>query len=57
MLEELHNKQQREGLTETELGTLMRSIQEYERQMMVHAQAVSLLKERGHDISELISTS
>jgi hypothetical protein len=53
-LEQLNHKQQREGLTEVEAGTLEQLVQEYERMMLLRAQAAVLLKERGYDISNLV---
>jgi hypothetical protein len=50
-LEELHLKQQREGLTEPERQTLVDLVRQYERNLLVRAQAAALLKQRGHDIS------
>lgn len=52
-MEDLHLKRQREGLNETETQTLAGLVRQYERAMLVRAQAVALLKQRGHDISEL----
>jgi hypothetical protein len=53
-LEALHHKRQRDGSTATEerLAELMR---QYERHLLVRAQAAALLKERGHDVGELVS--
>ncbi len=52
-LEQLHLKQQREGLSETEAQTLLGLVRLYERAMLVRAQAAALLRQRGHDVSEL----
>lgn len=52
-LEELHLKQQREGLTEVERQTLHGLVQQYERNLLVRAQAAALLKQRGYDVSSL----
>jgi len=54
-LESLHLKRQREGLTEAETQTLSGLVRQYERTMLVRAQAVALLKQRGHDVSHLIA--
>jgi len=51
--EALHFKRQREGLTEAESYTIAGLVRQYERAMLVRAQAAALLKERGHDVSEL----
>jgi plasmid stability protein len=48
LLQELHDKRQREGLTESEAQTLAGLVKEYERAMLVRAQAAALLKQRGH---------
>jgi plasmid stability protein len=53
-LESLQLKLQREGLTDTESGQLSQLVYQYERQMLVRAQAAALLKQRGHNVSELI---
>ncbi len=54
-LEALHHKRQREGLTESEAQTLAGLVRQYERAMLVRAQAAALLKERGHDVSSLVA--
>ena len=54
-MEELHLKRQREGLSEAEQQTLAGLVRQYERAMLVRAQAAALLKQRGHDVSELIA--
>ena len=53
-LEALHLKRQREGLTEDEASTLAMLVRQYERFMLVRAQAASLLKQRGHDVASLV---
>lgn len=55
-LEVLHVKQQREGLTNADSQELAELVRQYERQMLVRAQAAALLKERGHDVSELVKS-
>ena len=50
-LEQLHLKQQNVGLTETEIETRDHLIQQYEKNMLVRAEAAVLLKQRGFDIS------
>ena len=52
-MENLHLKRQREGLIEAEAQTLAGLVRQYERAMLVRAQAAALLKQRGHDVSEL----
>jgi plasmid stability protein len=54
-LEELHLKKQREGLTEAESQALAGLVRQYERAMLVRAQAAALLRGRGHDISGLLT--
>lgn len=52
-LQTLNYKRQREGLTEEEAQKANNLLWEYERIILVRAKAISLLKERGQDISEL----
>jgi plasmid stability protein len=54
-LENLHLKRQREGLTAAETQTLAGLVRQYERAMLVRAQAAALLKQRGHDVSSLVA--
>jgi hypothetical protein len=54
-MECLHLKRQKEGLTETETRTLAGLVRQYERAMLIRAQAMALLKERGHDVSEFLA--
>lgn len=54
-LQSLHFKLQREGLSEDERHLEARLVDEYERAMLMRAQAAVLLKQRGHDITELAS--
>lgn len=54
-LESLHEKRQREGLDSAEAQTLAGLVRQYERHMLLRAHAAALLKERGFDVSELIS--
>lgn len=54
-LEALHFKQRDEGLSQEEEATRAKLIQEYEWTMLIRAQAASLLKDRGHDISSLLT--
>ena len=51
-LEMLHDKQQREGLTEEERTEEQALIQLYRETQLVRAQAVALLKQRGYDVSD-----
>lgn len=54
-LESLHEKQRNQRLTPAEEEVRARLIREYERAMLIRAQAASLLKSRGHDISSLLT--
>jgi uncharacterized protein YnzC (UPF0291/DUF896 family) len=56
-LERLNRKQQREGLTDTEIQAQATLLRQYERAMLVRAQAASLLKQRGHDVSGLLQSA
>lgn len=53
-LESLHDKRQREGWTEIEAQTAADLVRQYERYMLVRAQAIALLKQRGHDVLRLL---
>ena len=53
-LEFLHHKRQREGLTAAERDEDTTLLAQYERYLLVRAQAAVLLKQRGFDVSELI---
>jgi len=54
-MELLHLKRQREGLSGSEAETLAGLVRQYERAMLVRAQAAALLTERGYDVSELLA--
>jgi len=54
-LEALHLKRQREGLKDSETQTLAGLVRQYERHMLVRAHAAALLRDRGFNISELLS--
>lgn len=53
-LEALNLKQQREGLNRSEEDALDRLTEAYERFLLLRAEAASLLRRRGHDVSELV---
>ncbi len=55
-LETLHFKQRDEGLSRDEDATRAKLLHEYERTMLIRAQAAKLLKDRGHDISGILAT-
>jgi hypothetical protein len=54
-LEALHWKRQREDLTAEEAQSLSDLVRKYERAMLARARAASLLRERGHDVNDLIT--
>lgn len=54
-LEDLHRKRQQEGLSEIEKRTLADLIQQYEKTMLIRAQAAATLKQRGQDVRNLLS--
>lgn len=54
-LEDLHLQQQREGLSEYDAAREARLLRQYERTMLVRAEAVCLLHERGQDVSSLLN--
>ena len=54
-LEALHLKRQDEGLTEDEAQRAAELTRQYERAMLIRAQATALLMQRGHDVSALIT--
>lgn len=55
-LEALHFKQRNEGLSPEEDAMRAKLIREYERTMLIRAQAASLLKARRHDVSGLLTS-
>jgi plasmid stability protein len=56
-LEELNFKRQRDGLTVTEVAEAATLLARYDRTMLVRARAAAVLKERGHDISALMTAA
>jgi plasmid stability protein len=54
-LETLHFKQQREGLSTTESTRCAELVRALERAMLVRANAAVLLKQRGVDVSHLVT--
>ena len=48
-------KRQNDGLTDAEEREAQRLVHRADRAMLVRAQAAALLKERGHDVSSLLS--
>ncbi len=53
--EELHHKRQREGLTAAEADEAAQLVRQYERVMLLRAEAARLLRARGHDVSGLLA--
>lgn len=53
-LEDLHLQQQREGLSEQDVAREALLLRQYERALLVRAEAARLLHERGQDISSLL---
>jgi len=53
-LESLHFKQQREGLSVAEREAMDGLTQQYERALLVRAQAAAILRARGHDVNGLL---
>jgi|SRR4051794_13629529 len=56
-LEDLHLKRQREGLTEYQEREAAVLIHQYERFMLIRAQATALLKQRGHDVARCLAAA
>jgi len=56
-LEGLHHKRQREGLTEAEMEAAAALTRQYERFMLVRAEATALLVRRGRDVSGILGTT
>ena len=54
-LESLHLKQREAGLSRDEDVRRGELIHEYERAMLIRAQAAKLLKDRGHDVSSIVA--
>lgn len=53
-IEALHLQRQRDGLSVSETQSLATLMQEYARIMLVRARSAALLKQRGHDVAELL---
>ena len=54
-LEALNLKQQKENLTPAEKETLEGLLLQYDRAVLLRAEAARLLKQRGHDVSGLLT--
>lgn len=54
-LQELNAKRQRQGLEPGEMQEKEALIRQYEWAMLVRAKAAAVLKQRGHDVSSLLS--
>jgi len=57
LLEVLHLKRQKNGLSESEASNLAELVRQYERSMLIRARAAALLKQRGCDLSGLAVNS
>lgn len=53
-IESLHLKKQRDGLTEPEAEELGRLMRQFDRHVLIRAQAAVLLKERGEVVSGMV---
>ena len=56
-LESLHHKRGREGLSQDEERETALLLGRYQRSILVRAKAAAILKQRGHDVSELLRAS
>lgn len=56
-LESLGQKRQRAALTEAEIQEATALLRQYERVMLVRAHAAALLKQRGYDVSVLLTAA
>ena len=56
-LESLGQKRQREGLTAAKAQEAATLVRRCERAMLVRAHAAALLKQRGHDVSSLLTAA
>lgn len=54
-LQELNAKRQRQGLDPSETQEQAELIRQYEWAMLVRAKAAAVLKQRGHDVSVLLT--
>lgn len=54
-LEALNAKQQRGKLTTAEKETLEQLVDQYDQAVLLRAEAARLLKERGHEVSTLLT--
>jgi hypothetical protein len=52
-LEALHLQKQADGISPAEAEELAALLREYERAMLVRAEAAAILRRRGHDVSGL----
>lgn len=53
-IQALHLKRQRDGLSETETQLLAALMKEYDKAFLVRANAIEILRQRGHDISGVL---
>jgi hypothetical protein len=54
-IEALHLKRQKDGLSTSETEALATLMKEYTRIMLVRSRSAALLKQRGHDVSSLLT--
>jgi hypothetical protein len=54
-MQSLQFKRQREGLSGDERALEVALAREYDRRMLIRSKALLLLKQRGHDVTELVS--
>lgn len=55
LLDALVDKRRRQGLTDTEAQLLAELVDRHDRVMVLRAEAVARLRERGHDVSALVA--
>jgi len=54
-MERLHDQRRRAKLTKVEEEELTDLIKDYEKAIVIRSEAISILMERGHDISKLVN--
>jgi hypothetical protein len=54
-LESLHLQQQDTGLNGDEKSEVEELLRKYERSILIRSQALGLLQQRGHDVTELLA--
>jgi hypothetical protein len=56
-MEKLHFRRRQKGLSESESQALARLVGQYEKHMLLRAQAIALLKQRGYDVTKLLTNA